>query len=124
MHLKGVFWSHFFSLAYVNDIWKNIESKIRLFADDCKLYRKILNIKDVEKLQRDLDRLEDWAEGNEMKINQNKSKAPGFKTARVKELLNYSLADQKIPEANSCKYLGIIIRSDLTFWHWSFTFKF
>jgi len=36
-------------LAYVNDICKNTESKIRLFADDCIIYRKILNIKDVEK---------------------------------------------------------------------------
>ena len=44
-------------LAYVSDIWRNIESKIRLFADDCIIYRKILNIKDVEKLQADLDRL-------------------------------------------------------------------
>ena len=26
-------------LAYVNDIWKNIGSNIRLFADDCILYR-------------------------------------------------------------------------------------
>jgi hypothetical protein len=28
--------------------------------------------------------------------------------------LNYSLRDQNIPEANFCKYLGIIIRSDLS----------
>ena len=28
-------------LAYVNDIWKNVESNIRLFADDCILYRRI-----------------------------------------------------------------------------------
>ncbi len=39
-------------LAYVNDIWRNIESKIRLFADDCIIYTKILSIKDVEILQR------------------------------------------------------------------------
>ena len=26
-------------LAYVNDIWKNIESNIRPFADDCVIYR-------------------------------------------------------------------------------------
>jgi len=32
----------------------------------------------------------------------------------VKEPLNYSLGDQKIPEANCCKYLGIIIRSDFS----------
>ena len=59
-------------LDYVNDIWRDIESKIRLFADDCIIYRKILNIKDVEKLQTDLGTLEDWAKENEMKINPNK----------------------------------------------------
>ena len=49
-------------LAYVNNIWRNIESKIRLSADDCTIYRKILNIKNVEKVQTDLDSLGDWAE--------------------------------------------------------------
>ena len=72
---------------------RDIESKIRLFADDCVICRKILNIKDVEKLQTDLDILGDWAEENEMKINSNKSKALSFTRARVKELLNYSLGD-------------------------------
>jgi hypothetical protein len=33
--------------------------------------------------------------------------------ARVTEPLNYSLRDIVIPEASSCKYLGIILRSDL-----------
>jgi len=28
-------------LTYVNDIWRNILSTIRLFADDCIMYRKI-----------------------------------------------------------------------------------
>ena len=51
-------------LAYVKHIWRNIESKIRLFADDFIIYRKIFNVSDVEKLQTDLDRLGDWAEGN------------------------------------------------------------
>ena len=87
-------------LAYVNDIWRNIESTIRLFADDRIIYRKILHTKDVEKLQRDLDRLGDWAEENEMKINPNESKALSFTRARVKDPLNYSLEDQKIPEAS------------------------
>jgi len=31
----------------------------------------------------------------------------------VEEPLNYSLGDQKIPEASCSKYLGIIIRNDL-----------
>jgi len=71
-------------LAYINDISTNIESKIRLFADDCIIYRKILNIKGVEKLQVDLDRLGEWAELNEMIINPNKSNALSFTRARDK----------------------------------------
>jgi len=74
---------------------------------------KILNIKDAEKLQTDLDRLGDWAERNEMKINPNKSKALSFMRAWVKDPLNYSLGDQKILEASCCKYLGIITRNYL-----------
>jgi hypothetical protein len=36
-------------LAYVNDIWRNVESTIRLFADDCIIYRIIMNDSDTEK---------------------------------------------------------------------------
>jgi hypothetical protein len=40
-------------LAYVNDIWRNTESNIRLFADDCIIYRKINDSSDIDKLQKD-----------------------------------------------------------------------
>ena len=39
-------------LAYVNDIWRNIESTIRLFADDCVIYRRIINEEDIEKFRK------------------------------------------------------------------------
>ena len=39
---------------YVNDIWRNIDSSIRLFADDCIIYRKITNRNGIEKLQKDM----------------------------------------------------------------------
>jgi hypothetical protein len=42
----------FLFLAYVNDIGRNIDSNIRLFADDCVIYRKILTSEGVIKLQR------------------------------------------------------------------------
>ena len=44
-------------LVYVNYIWRNIDSCIRLLADDCIIYRKITNKNDIEKLQKDLDTL-------------------------------------------------------------------
>jgi len=37
-----------------------------------------------------------------------------FTRARVKDTLNYTLGDQLIQEASSCKYFGIILRSDLS----------
>ena len=40
-------------LVYVNDIWRNIDSSIRLFADDCTIYRKIKNKNAIKKLQKD-----------------------------------------------------------------------
>ena len=91
-----------------------MESTIRLFADDCVIYRKIIHNADMGKLQKDLDRLGEWAVENVMKINPSKSKAIRFTRARVKDPLNYLLMCTLIPETSSCKYLGIILRSDLS----------
>jgi len=101
-------------LAYVNDIWRNMESTIRLFADDYVIYRKIINNADMEKLQKDLDKLGEWAVENAMKINPSKSKAIRFTRARVTDPLNYLLMGPLILEASSFKYLGIIVRNDLS----------
>ena len=72
-----------------------------------------MDSRDIEKLQKDLNSLGEWAVENEMKINPDKSKAVSFTKARVKERTRYYLGEQLIPEANSFKYLGIIIRNDL-----------
>jgi len=65
-------------------------------------------------LQKDLDRLGEWAVENAMKINARKNKAVRFTRARVKDPLNYSLMETLILEASSCRYLGIILCSDLS----------
>ena len=96
-------------LEYVHGIWRNIDSSITLFADDCVIYRKITNKNDIENFQKDLDTLWEWAVENGMKINPGKSKAITFTRARVKIPPGYCLGDQKIPEASSCKYLAIIL---------------
>ena len=77
------------------------------------IYRKIINNADIEILQKDLDRLGEWAVENAMKINPSKNKAIPFTRARVNDPLNYSLMGTLIPEASCCKYLGIILRSNL-----------
>ena len=65
-------------------------------------------------LQKDPNRLGEWGAENAMKTNPSKSKAVRFTRSRVKDPLNYTLGDQLIPEMSSCKCLGIILRSDLS----------
>jgi hypothetical protein len=79
------------------------------------MYRKIVNCNEVEKLQIDLGGLGEWAVEIGMKINAGKT------GARMKDPLNYSLLDQEIPEVSSCKNLGIILHSDLS---WTNQFKY
>jgi hypothetical protein len=43
-------------VACVNNIWRNTQSNIRLFTDDCIIHRKITNSSDNYKLQMDLSR--------------------------------------------------------------------
>ena len=45
-----------FSL-HINDTMSDIESEIKLFADDCVCYREIRDIEDTLKLQKDIGRL-------------------------------------------------------------------
>ena len=58
---QGTILGPLLSSLYINDISADIESKIRLFADDCVCYREIKNEEDTLKLQRDIDRLGSWA---------------------------------------------------------------
>ena len=75
---------------------------------------KIMNNIDMETLQIDLDRLGDGTAENAMKINPGNSKAVSFTRTRVKDPLHYFGGKLKITEASSCKYLGIILRRDLS----------
>jgi hypothetical protein len=87
--------------AYFNDIWRDTNSNTQLFADDCILYRKILDSSDIGKLQTDLNRLGEWAVENEMKINPDKSKVVRLARARVKDQLRYYFGDQLILEGTA-----------------------
>ena len=49
------------SLCHINDLPDAMKSSVRLFADDCLLYRTIKSAKDHQLLQEDLKSLEIWA---------------------------------------------------------------
>ena len=56
-------------LIYINDIVKDISSNLRLFADDCLLYRVITSEEDSALLQNDLNTIFTWSLLWQMKLS-------------------------------------------------------
>ena len=61
-------------VLYVNDIPDLIESNIRMFADDTKIYSVIKSFNDSLKLQRDIDYLMQWSSTWLLRFNTTKCK--------------------------------------------------
>ncbi len=59
-------------LLYINDINDGVSSTVRLFADDCLVYRVIKTAGDALNLQADLDKIAEWAQSWQMKFNVKK----------------------------------------------------
>ena len=102
-------------LIFINDLPENIRSSVRLFADDCVLYRNIKSFKDCEILQDDLNSLAQWESDWQMKFNVAK-----YHSITVTRHLpdnqiqfEYSLHQQKLEQVQSAKYLGITITDSL-----------
>ena len=57
-------------LLYINDI--TINSPLRLFADDCLLYRVSNGAEDANMLQEDLNRLSEWENTWQLRFNVSK----------------------------------------------------
>ena len=74
-----------FSL-YINDISSDIESEIRLFADDCVCYREIKDEEDTMKLQKDIDRLGSWARKWGMRFQPVKCNMMQLTRKRIKKI--------------------------------------
>ena len=56
-------------LLHINDLPSIVSSKVRLFADDCLIYRQIKSNNDQIELQRDLNLLEYWGVKWGMRFN-------------------------------------------------------
>ena len=60
-------------LIYINDIGAEIKSSIKVFADDCLLYKRIKSPNDANAHQQDLNNFLLWADKWQLKFNTSKS---------------------------------------------------
>ena len=83
---------------FINDIQDNSKSPLRLFADDCVVYREIVTDDDYHILQQDLLQLSSWSATWQMKFNVKKcavlsitrTRSPCIYTERQKKLITSS----------------------------------
>ena len=101
-------------LMYINDMPENIQSNIRLFADDTIMYLTISNESDYQDLQRDLSKLETWEREWLMAFNPDKCEVIRITKKKNPIIFDYKLHGITLQSTKNTKYLGLTISDDLT----------
>lgn len=101
-------------LAFINDLPTYVNSSVRLFADDCVLYRAIEDNTDCTILQEDLKKLEAWEDKWLMSFNASKCSAMSVTRKKKKIEHPYTLHNQTLETVKRATYLGVELTPDLS----------
>ena len=103
-------------LLHINDLPASVDpnTRCRLFADDCLLYRKIESLEDQMILQSDLRRLQLWAAQWGMRFNASKCYIMSIHRGSSHLPFLYELCDTILTSVTEEKYLGVLIADDLS----------
>lgn len=103
-------------LVYINDITSCVHESvgIRLFADDCLLYRAVESTDDQTTLNNSLNAISNWCDKWGMKLNETKTVFMRITNKKFPLLYDYSINGSQIAHTNSFKYLGVTFTNNLT----------
>ena len=110
---QGSVLGHLLFLPYINDLPQNIQSQVRLFADDTAFYLTVNSHEAANTLQADLDTLQEWELRWDMEFNPGKCQVINITKSRVPFQSQYTLHGQTLEPVDSAKYLGVTISQDL-----------
>ena len=92
-------------IIYINDLPRYIRhSTVRLFADDCVLYKPIYDYNDTALLQQDIHSLQIWSQDWLMNFNALKCYSMSVTLSRNSIDTTYYLNGIPLSVVNHCKY--------------------
>ena len=96
-------------LVFINDLPDCVQSPVRLFADDCILYRTIDSPRDAMQMQDDLNNLQKWEDKWLMEFHPEKCLTIRITNKRNSIKTDYQIHGQTLQTVDSANYLGVNI---------------
>ena len=102
---------------YINDITDLFTGNvsIKLYADDIKIYIEIVNDSDLVNFQQSINHIATWAQVWQLNLATKKCQHLHVSLSRSMDLHQFVLQNNALPTCLSCRDLGIVIDSRLTF---------
>ena len=100
-------------IIFINDLPDTIESSLKIFADDTKIFRIVESLADKEKFEKDLTRLMEWSNKWLLPFNLDKCKVTHLGSQNQK--FNYIMGQFNLETIASEKDLGVLFDDNLKF---------
>ena len=113
---KGTVFGPLLFLCHINDLPSVVDPQtaVRLFADDCLVYRSITSNSDHRQLQLDLQAHSHWGECWGMKFNVDKCHVLHIGRSGICGIRFYEMNQVFLSEVRSATYRGVLLSSDMS----------